>query len=207
MKLFLDIETLPAPGEKLDLVKSFWEDSRKKNGGKIIPGTNDFDTYFRNTSFQGEFGRIFCIGYAIDGEPAQCLSGDEKEMIKKFWGIAKDAHLFIGHNVMDFDLKFIYKRSIILGVRPSKDLSFARYRNNPIFDTMHEWEKWSGRGAGLHKLSLALGLASPKEDGIDGSQVYDYFLAGKGGEIIEYCKRDVEATRKVYNRITFNTDY
>jgi len=207
MKLFLDIETLPAPGEKMELLKTFWEDSRKKNGGKIIPGLNDFDTFFRNTSFQGEFGRILCIGYAIDDKPTECISGDEKEMLRKFWGLAKDANLFIGHNVMDFDLKFIYKRSVILNVRPSRELSFARYRSNPIFDTMHEWEKWSGKGTGLHRLSLAMGMASPKEEGIDGSQVYDYFLAGKTEEIIEYCKRDVEATRKVYNRITFNTDY
>lgn len=204
MKLFLDIETLPAPGEKMELLKSFWEDSRKKNGGKIIPGLNDFDTFFRNTSFQGEFGRILCIGYAVDDQPTDCISGDEKEMLRKFWGLAKDANLFIGHNVMDFDLKFIYKRSVIQNVRPSRELSFARYRNNPIFDTMHEWEKWSGKGTGLHRLSLAMGFASPKEEGIDGSQVYDYFLAGKTDEIIEYCKRDVEATRKVYNRITFN---
>ena len=207
MKLFLDIETLPAPGDKMELLKTFWEDSRKKNGGKIIPGLNDFDTFFRNTSFQGEFGRILCIGYAIDDKPTECISGDEKEMLRKFWGLAKDANLFIGHNVMDFDLKFIYKRSVILNVRPSRELSFARYRSNPIFDTMHEWEKWSGKGTGLHRLSLAMGMASPKEEGIDGSQVYDYFLAGKTEEIIEYCKRDVEATRKVYNRITFNTDY
>ena len=206
MKLFLDIETLPAPGEKMDILKEFWQDSRKKNGGKITQAVNDFDTYFRNTSFQGEFGRIFCIGYAVDNKPAECLLGDEKKILQKFWGIAKDADLFIGHNVMDFDLKFIYKRSIILSVQPSRNLSFARYRNNPIFDTMHEWEKWSGKGTGLHRLSLALDLASPKEEGIDGSKVYDYFLAGKGDEICKYCKRDVEATRKVYNKITFASE-
>jgi hypothetical protein len=203
MKLFLDIETLPAAGDKIDLLKSFWEDSVRKNQSKIVKGVNDFDTYFRNTSFQGEFGRILCIGYAVDDKPAECLTGDEKDILQKFWDIAKDADLFIGHNVMDFDLKFIYKRSIINGVRPSKDLCFARYRSNPIFDTMCEWEKWGGRGAGLHRLSLALGLASPKEEGIDGSKVYDYFVAGKSEEIYKYCMRDVEATRKVYNKMTF----
>lgn len=204
MKLFLDIETLPAPGEKLDLIRSFWEESRKKNAwSKETKGLNDFDTYFRNTSFQAEFGRILCIGYAIDDKPAECLHGEEKEILRKFWAIAKDASLFIGHNVMDFDLRFIYKRSIILGIRPTKELSFARYRNNPIFDTMYEWEKWSGKGTSLHKLSICLDLSSPKEEGIDGSKVYDYFLQGKSHEIHKYCMRDVEATRRVYNRITF----
>jgi len=205
MKLFLDIETLPAPGDKIELIKSFWEDSRKKYGSKPINGTNDFDTYFRNTSFQGEFGRILCIGYAIDSEETTALSGDETEMLKEFWQLASRADLFIGHNIFDFDLKFIYKRSVVLGVKPSRDLNFARYRHDPIFDTMYEWEKWSGRGTSLHKLSIALGLESPKNEGIDGSKVYDYFIAGKTEEIIRYCKRDVEATRKVYNRITFSS--
>ena len=203
MKLFLDIETLPAPGDKIEIVKQLWEESIKKNASRITKGFNDFDTYFRNTSFQGELGRIFCIGYATDDAPAECLTGDEKEILRKFWSLAKDAHLFIGHNVMDFDLKFIYKRSIILNVQPSRDLNFARYRKDPIFDTMHEWEKWSGKGVGLHRLCLALDFASPKEEGIDGSKVYDYFLAGKGDEIAKYCQRDVEATRKVYKRMIF----
>lgn len=203
MKLFLDIETLPVAGEQLPIIKEFYEDAKKKRGKDSKTTYTNFDTYMRNTSFQGEFGRIFCIGYAVDDQETDCLSGNEKEMLQKFWGIAKAANQFIGHNIMEFDLRFIYKRSIIHGIRPSRDLSFARYRSEPIFDTMKEWEKWGAQGVSLHKLSIALGITSPKEEGIDGSQVYDYFLAGKGQEIIEYCKRDVEATRKVYKRMTF----
>jgi len=203
MKLFLDIETLPADGKNLDMIRTFWEESKRKNGGKTVKGINDFETFFRNTSFQGEFGRILCIAYAIDDNPAECLSGDEKEVIRKFWAIAKDASLFIGHNVMEFDLRFIYKRSIINQIQPTKNLNFARYRSEPIFDTMKEWEKWSNASVGLHKLCLALGITSPKEEGIDGSKVYDFVLAGKVDEICEYCKRDVEATRKLYKRMNF----
>jgi len=47
----------------------------------------------------------------------------------------------VGHNIYDFDLKFIPKRSIIHGVRSTVDRSFARYRNRPIFDMMYEWER------------------------------------------------------------------
>lgn len=200
MKLFLDIETLPASGKDMALIKQFYDEAKKK---RSEPLKNDFDAYLRNTSFSGEFGRIFCIGYAVDNNPASAFSGDEKEMLVNFWSVAKDADLFIGHNVMEFDLRFIYKRSIINGVKPSRELSFARYRSEPIFDTMKEWEKWGAMGISLHKLSIALNISSPKEEGIDGSKVYDYFLAGKGDEIIDYCKRDVEATRAVYNKMTF----
>lgn len=201
MKLFLDIETLPAAGDKMDVLKKLWEESDKKPAKEKLT----FDNYFRLTSLSGEFGRIFCIGFAVDNGQVDCIAGDEKTILTKFWEIAKDADLFIGHNIIDFDLRFIYKRSIINGIRPSKSLSFARYRSEPIFDTMKEWEKWSNFNISLHKLSVVLGIASPKEQGIDGSKVYDYFLAGKGGEIIEYCKRDVEATRKVYRKITFGS--
>ena len=201
MKLFLDIETLPASGKDVPLIKQFYEEAKKRRNGEALK--TDFDTYLRNTSFSGEFGRIFCIGYALDNEPASALAGDEKEMLQQFWELAKDANLFIGHNVMEFDLRFIYKRSIINGVKPSRDLNFARYRSEPIFDTMKEWEKWGAQGASLHRLSIALGIASPKEEGIDGSKVYDYYLEGRGDEIVEYCKRDVDATRKVYKKMTF----
>jgi hypothetical protein len=200
-KLFLDIETLPAPGDKMPLIKEFFEDSKKKNGKKFTE--LNFDNYFRGTSFSGEFGRILCIAYAIDSEETEVLSGEEKEILTNFWQIAKDVDLFIGHNIMEFDLRFIYKRSIILGIKPSRELNFARYRSNPIFDTMKEWEKWGAQGVSLHKLSIALGLASPKEEGIDGSKVYDYYLAGKTDEILKYCKRDVDATRKIFNKINF----
>jgi len=200
LKLFFDIETLPASGKDMALIKQFYDEARLKKGESL---KTDFDTYLRNTSFSGEFGRIFCIGYAVDNQPALALSGDEREMLENFWSLAKDAHLFIGHNIMEFDLRFIYKRSIINGVKPSRELNFARYRSDPIFDTMKEWEKWGAMGVSLHKLSIALGIVSPKEEGIDGSKVYDFFLAGKGKEIVEYCKRDVTATREVYNKMTF----
>jgi len=204
MNLYLDIETLPASGDDMELIRQFWEEAKAKSKANgSIKKDGDFDTYFRNTSFQGEFGRILCICYAVDDGDLQSLSCDEKDILQKFWNIAKDANLFIGHNIMEFDLRFIYKRSIIKGVRPSRELSFARYRSTPIYDTMKEWEKWGAIGTSLHKLSIALGIASPKEEGIDGSKVYDYYLAGKTDEIIEYCKRDVDATRKVYKKMTF----
>jgi predicted PolB exonuclease-like 3'-5' exonuclease len=41
------------------------------------------------------------------------------------------------------------------------------------------------------------------EGGIDGSQVFDFYKAGKLSGIADYCKRDVETTRAVYKRMTF----
>ena len=132
----------------------------------------------------------------------QALQGAETEIINAFWKLAADCNLFVGHNILDFDLRFIYQRSIIHQIKPSRDLPFARFRNAPIYDTMQEWSKWGREHASLDTLSKALSIPSPKES-LDGSKVYPYYRAGKLAEIIEYCKRDVDSTRQVYRRLTF----
>jgi len=54
-------------------------------------------------------------------------------------------------------LKFILKRSVVHGIRPTVDLSFARYRHQPIFDTMYDWEMWSyGSKVSLETLASAV---------------------------------------------------
>ncbi|MBU2028659.1 ribonuclease H-like domain-containing protein [Patescibacteria group bacterium] len=198
-KLYLDIETIPAGEEHHGNLKMLHakKEAKKEKGGE------DFEQYLLKTSFDGSFGRIICIGYAIDNNPTECLCEEnEAEMLRKFWELARDADLFIGHNILDFDLRFIYQRSIVNKVLPSADLNFARYRNYPIYDTMREWVKWSMNSVGLEHLALALGIPSPK-DGIDGSQVFDFYQKGKIKEIAEYCQRDVETTRAVYKRMIF----
>lgn len=198
-KLFLDIETIPAPDDKHETLKFLHKKALNKNKKE----KKDFEQYLVETSFNGAFGRILCIGYAINDEPTEILYDEnEKEMLKKFWEIAKDADLFIGHNILDFDLRFIYQRSVINGVKPTRDLSFARYKNNPIYDTAKEWVKWDATRVGLEHLALAMNIHTPKDE-MDGSQVYGFYKAGKIEEILTYCKKDVETTRKIYKRMTF----
>ena len=103
---------------------------------------------------------------------------------------------------MDFDLRFIYQRSIVHKVRPTHNLSFARYRDYPIYDTMREWAKWCGATVGLEYLALALGIPTPKQ-GIDGSRVFEFYQQGRLDEIVKYCQRDVETTRLIYKRMIF----
>lgn len=199
-KLFIDIETLPAEESKHQLLKDIYE-NRKAKGKKV---NDSFEGYLTQTNLDGAFGRIFCISVAINEEPVKCLVGDENDILKNFWDTAKDADLFIGHNIFDFDLRFIYQRSIILGVRPTKDLSFQRYRNYPVYDTMYEWNKWNmADKIDLDKLAKALSIKSSKDGGMDGSMVHSYFEAGKYQEIYDYCKADVEVLRAIYKRMIF----
>lgn len=215
-KLFLDIETLPASKESEEVLKILFEKKRAKSSEKQAEEMR-FEEFVAKTSFDGAYGRILCIAYAIDDQETKvlCNDADERKTLVEFWNLVRSLSaqprnmqypdyglMFIGHNIMDFDLRFIYQRSVVLSVRPAYEINFARYRSYPIYDTMKEWVKWSNSTVGLEYLALALGIPSPKED-IDGSQVAAQYAAGKLHDIMEYCKRDVETTREVYQRIVF----
>ena len=206
MNVFLDIETIPAAeGNKkaaLDLVVK----KKQRYGKEVDLGKESMKQLYRDTAISGDFGRIFCIGYALEDGRVQIISGKEKKILEEWWKVAAKGDCFIGPNIMEFDLRFIYKRSIVNRIKPCAkhlNLSFARYRNFPIFDTMKEWEKWSNSYIALDALAKILQLPSSKDGGIDGSQVFDFFMVGKYEKIYEYCKRDVELVRQVYNRMLF----
>jgi predicted PolB exonuclease-like 3'-5' exonuclease len=191
--IFLDIETVPT-------------DQSLQANGLLEPQIQlDEADLIKKLSLSAATAKIFCLCYAIEppaGSLVETLQGNEQEIIKGFWKLAADCQLFVGHNILDFDLRFIYQRSIIHQIKPSRDIPFARFRNAPIFDTMQEWSKWGREHVSLDTLSRALGIPSPKES-LDGAKVYPYYRAGKLAEICEYCKCDVDSVRQVYRWLTF----
>ena len=199
-KLYLDIETLPAEEDKHEILRGIFKRKAEKREQKMT-----VEEYIESSGLDGAFGRICCLSYAFDDGEVKTLSGSEEKILEEFWQIARDADLFIGFNLMDFDLRFIYQRSIIFGVKPTKDLNFARYRNFPIYDLMYEWAKWNtweGR-ISLDALAKALGLPSSKGGEIEGKNVAQAYLDGRIKEICLYCEKDVELTRKIYKRMIF----
>jgi predicted PolB exonuclease-like 3'-5' exonuclease len=191
--LFLDIETVPT-------------DRALAESGILEPQIQlEENEIIKRLSLSAATAKILCIGYAIEppvGAEVQVLAGNEAEIIRSFWELAVDCDLFVGHNIFDFDLRFIYQRSVIHQIRPSREIPFERLRSAPIFDTMQEWSKWGRERASLDLLSKAFSLPSPKES-LDGSKVYPYYRAGKVAEIVEYCKCDVNSARQLYRWLTF----
>ncbi|HXG52062.1 MAG TPA: ribonuclease H-like domain-containing protein [candidate division Zixibacteria bacterium] len=191
--LFFDIETVPT--EQALESRGLLEPQMQLDEAELV----------KKLSLSAATAKILCIGYAVEppaDSPARILDGDEREILREFWRLAFETNLFVGHNILDFDLRFIYQRSVIHQIKPSRDIPFARYRSAPVFDTMHEWSRWGREHVSLDVLARALDIPSPKE-GLDGSKVYPYFRAGRLAEICEYCKRDVESVRQVYRRLTF----
>lgn len=196
----MDIETIPAHPDQHEILREIH--LKKTDDGKRV---KLFEEFIAETSFDGAFGRIACISYAINDEQTKSIYGDEKEILSNFWEIAKDVDLFVGFNIIDFDLRFIYQRSVVLGVKPSRFITFARYRNDPIFDVMREWVKWNMQTfITLDVLAKALGIPSSKGGEIEGKNVAQAFEDGRIKEICEYCEKDVEVTRQIYKKISFD---
>jgi hypothetical protein len=222
-RLFIDIETLP-PHEGVrsalnPALVAKLEGGRRTLQHEAVAGCTE--EQFRWLSLHAEYGRVLCVGVIVEQDGEVVCRGvlgrerqslrfhlDEARTLRGFWnqlrGFDVRRDLVVGHNIYEFDLPFLYKRSVVLRVQPSVRLSFARYRSRPIFDTMKEWELWAWRpGIKLEELAGVLHLGMAKIEGMDGSCIYDLFREGFHQEIADYCMRDVELTQEIYYRMTF----
>jgi hypothetical protein len=163
---------------------------------------------WRKTALNGASGQVLMIGLAFDdADPVVAHASTEAETLAVAFDMIRQGidpnrrPVFIGHNVTGFDLRFIYQRAVITGVQPPLAIPFgARPWDDSVFDTMTQWAGHGNR-ISLDNLCTALGL--PGKGEIDGSQVYDYWKAGRIAELIAYCADDVHKAREAHRRMTF----
>jgi 3'-5' exonuclease len=129
----------------------------------------------------------------------------EKEMLVKFWEVVEKYDTFVTFNGRGFDVPFLMIRSMIHGVRPSKNLMSNRYLNyQPGFarhvDLLDQLSFYGAlrRKGSLHLWCHALGIESPKSQGVDGDDVKQLFETGKAKQIALYNARDLVATAELY---------
>lgn len=204
-KIFLDIETLPPDEETREATANLDECEDKE---------------FRDLALKAEKGRLLTIGVIVEENGQVTRQGlfgrdketgrfhlDEARTLQGFWSylgeIKEGRDLLIGHNILDFDLPFLIKRSRIHRIKHPR-ISFRRFQESPIFDTMWQWSLWRYR-IKIEAIADAIGVCSPKDGELDGSRVYDFFIADKHEEIALYCLRDVECAREIYYCINFQT--
>jgi Predicted 3'-5' exonuclease related to the exonuclease domain of PolB len=169
-------------------------------------------------------GRIVCLAVQVDLVPGMEIEGvehapsehvfgidadgfeeDEKRALTGFLTLLKDfdpdTDEIVGHNILGFDLPFIFQRCLVnnIRVRPFVDLSEFHVRG--VFDTMHHWWLGSKRFISLDDIAWALGIESSKTAEAEGSKVFDMYQADKLAAIREYNLNDVRLTRKVYERM------
>ena len=228
-RIFIDIETLPTDEVNREFVE------RKLAKSFFKRGLNFSESEFREraeiafgeTALQGTLGKLLCIGLAVDTDgkaekPCVCgqdaetreLHLDEAKTLTQFWNhldrinfdVNRDK--IVGHNILGFDLPFLYHRSMICGVKPTRNLlngkpwDIAEY----IYDTMDRWQMGKFyEKVGLEELALAFELDCPKNGAVNGSNLCEAFLDGRHEEIREYCLKDVLCVRELFYKMTFQT--
>jgi hypothetical protein len=162
------------------------------------------------TSFDGGVGQCVCIAFAVgDGEPrvyaVEDLSRDaERTMLECFFTTLEEAGFvtLVGHNIIGFDIPFLWKRAMVLGVKPP--FNFPR---NPkpwselIEDTMLLWDGQQRAGGSMDRICRLLGI--PGKDGMSGADVWPAVQEGRLLDVAAYCKGDVIRTRAMHRRMTF----
>lgn len=212
MNLYLDIETIgtsdpaviervtagikpPANYKKPEAIEKWWAEDGEAAKAEAVA----------KTSFDGTYGKIVCIGFAFEDSPPIAACGDdEAALITGFYDTVRERsegrHVnVIGHNVVAFDLKFLWQRSVVHGIQPPACINF-KVKPWDSSDTMTMWS--TDKKISLANLCAALGVQSPKGD-LDGSKIAKAFADGEREKIATYCAGDVEAVRQCYRKMTF----
>jgi predicted PolB exonuclease-like 3'-5' exonuclease len=222
MQFVIDIETCPAqnPAVLANFIATIEAPGQYKKPESIAEwlrenGPAAAEEKWRKTSFDGALGHICVIGVSLGDEPAQAIYStnwqeDEAKVLRQFFDYvdaecAKHPNIrpvFVGHNLIEFDLRFIFQRAVVLGVKPSVQIPFnARpWGDSSVYDTMTAWAG-ARNTVSLDKLGEVLTGAG--KGNMDGSKVWDEVKAGRIVEVAKYCCDDVEKTRQVYRRMTF----
>ena len=224
MNVFIDIETIPQQPEKeakLAIAETITAPNTMSkpetieawhNGVGKYEGEKEkvIDETYRKTSFDASKGEICSIAWAIqDGDIHHCgayESCQEKDLLRFFFdkvlvGLEKNVPYFVGHYIGGFDLKFIWQRAVILGVKPSFELPFNGWHGSDYFDTMTAWCGKKSGSISADNLAKALGIEGKGD--MDGSKVWDTWKAGDFAKVCEYNADDVRIVREIHRRITF----
>lgn len=223
MDITLDIETIPTQREdiKAKIAESITPPGNLKKADTIEKWNEEerpkaIDAEWRKTALNGTYGEIIGIGWKVNDEPAEGairkLEQPESDVLEKFYQqllprIAVPGRpqrpLWIGHYISEFDLRFIWQRSVINQIVPAFRVPYdAKPWSEEIFDTKIQWTGLRSTGYGtLDDICLAMGYAGKGE--MDGSKVWDAILEGRYTDVLNYMLDDVEDARGIYKRMTF----
>ena len=223
MNIFFDIETVPSqdPAVKAELAAAVNAPAKYSKPESIAEWLEanreaEAESAWLKTSFDGGAGQVCVIGWAVEDQPAASMQiaslsrDDERDLLatwfawltKHYAGNSGTRPCLIGHNIIGFDLPFLWKRAMILNVKPP--LWFPRSPkpwSDVVADTMLMWDSTQRAGGSMDRLCRLLGI--PGKGDMDGSKVWPMVRDGQIDAVADYCRGDVERTRAMYRRMNF----
>ncbi|WP_366883772.1 ribonuclease H-like domain-containing protein [uncultured Chitinophaga sp.] len=215
--LLLDIETTPgvAAFEYLpQQLQSLWQEKITKTAPDSVNAAED---YASKAGIYAEFGKVICISvgfFALENNRYHLrlksfYDDDEAVVLSSFLELVNKFHnkfprfQFAGHNIREFDIPYICRRSIIQQLSLPQPLQLHGFKpwELPMLDTLHLWRFGDYKNyTSLKLLTAILGIPTPKDD-IDGSMVAKVYWQDKDlPRIATYCQKDVAAVAQLILR-------
>ncbi|HOZ52162.1 MAG TPA: ribonuclease H-like domain-containing protein [Chitinophagaceae bacterium] len=216
--LLIDIETVPLYNNYQQLnekLQRLWD---KKSLTLDKDNLNTAATFSEKAGIYAEFGKIVCIGlgYFVKSNErfslkVKTLAGhDEKKLLEDFRQVCNKffkhpEKQFCGHNIREFDIPYICRRSFINQIQLPEilmDLQNKKPWENPMLDTLQFWKFGEYKNfISVDLLSTILEIESPKDD-IDGSEVAGvYWKENDLDRIVRYCNKDVVTVAQILMRL------
>jgi hypothetical protein len=161
--------------------------------GMMNPDTSAGKVYYHSNAKEQFYSDDGLVHY---------VSGTEEEILTEFWNAVQRYNRFITFNGRAFDCPFIIHRSMILGIKPTRNLMPYRYSAETHIDLLEQLTFYGvSRKYNLDFYCKAFGVKSPKSEGITGLDLGDLVKAERFRDIAKYCARDIYATVELYKKI------
>ena len=210
--LFFDIETLPTTDKKvIERIAASIKPPAKYTKKESIDTwmAENYELELKEkihaTGMQAAYGSVACIGWSHRiGIDCVGMNMTESQCIRYFYDAIEDHDTFSGHNIAGFDLKFLKQRSMILGIKPPKNIlkaMNAKPWDDCIKDIMLMWDLDKNKMASLDMMCWWFGVKHGMPD-MDGSMVAETWPVDPQ-KVIDYCISDVKAEREIYYKMMF----
>lgn len=162
---------------------------------------------YKNNGFSPELSSVLCIGWKdLEQKNVNCINAwnfkswkkdknDDREVLKAFYEVAKDADCVITHNGKKFDLPFLNSRLMLHGLKPL------------LFDKHIDTKNISSRNLKLISNSLGSVAQFFRTQGkVDsgGQELWNSVHAGNKKALNKmeyYCKHDIKATEGIFKKL------
>lgn len=211
-----DIETGPLDFEEIERIAPEFEPENVKTGnisdlGKIaekVEGARvaHFSSIQKGAALHAEYSSVLALGWTSDKTQEILHASDhtEPQMLSLFWDAAmkayRDGYILAGHNIKNFDLPYMVRRSFKHGICVPEVLLPERSRFWPkfFFDTLEEWSMGDNqRRIGLNKLAKHLGLEGKSGTG----KGFGKLFKEDQDAALAYLEQDLSVTLKVAEKL------
>jgi len=194
--LFFDIET-KANKDALHFLEEPTAPSNWKDPKKIERYVEDKkEEMIEMAALDADFGQIVAIGVKEEDDPIHSMICEEKPLLAWFWSkFYSHNGECCGYNILGFDLPYLMRRSMALGIVPKYKPFLAKYKTEPTRDLMGILYNW-GQARSLKWVCQRYGIDNPLSE-LDGSKVAEM----DGETLRKYVENDVRLVYELHEKM------